>query len=266
MAGLQFQQLPATQASPEDDMRNKIESGRKAIRDSFTLKWNTINNNAKYLGKQKHQAMLRDLHAQGRQEALEFNQQAEQAMAQFNQISNIEQSGGLTPDAAAKLKAGAAYGQRTADAMYPTPKQERSIPQQFGELELYGERISKELEIFKSPDKPSKLGVAAKSLSPLASIISMFHKNKDTLRVWNPNTGEYDKKAEPEDVARYVALLKEEEAVGKRKDELLGHPSIVGRKVQPGTAGGTFGDKVSKSFKKSATQQQPASSDPLGLF
>ena len=266
MAGLPFQQLPATQASPEDDIRKRIKSGRKAVQDRFTLKWNTVNANARYLGKAKHQTMLRDLHAQGKQEMQAFNQEAEQAMAQFNQISNIEQSGGLTPDAAAKLKAGAVYGQKTADAMYPTPKQERSIPQQFGELELYGERISKELEFFKSPDKPSKLGAAVKSLSPLANIISMFHKNKDTLKVWNPNTGEYDKKAEPEDVARYVALLKEEEAVGKRKDELLGHPSIVNRKVQPGTEGGTFGDKVSKSFKKSATQQQPASSDPLGLF
>jgi len=37
MAGLQFQQLPATQASPEDDMRNKIESGRKA--KIYLKKW-----------------------------------------------------------------------------------------------------------------------------------------------------------------------------------------------------------------------------------
>ena len=263
--GLQFQQLPATQASPEDDMRKRIESGRKAIRDSFTLKWNTINNNARFLGRTKHQAMLRDLHAQGRQEALEFNQQAEQAMAQFNQISNIEQSGGLTPDAAAKLKAGAAYGQRTADAMYPTPKQERSIPQQFGELERYGTDISKEIAQFQPPEKLSKLALGVGTVSPLGRALLSLRKGKNVLKVMNIDTGKMEI-AKPEDVARYVALLREEKAINQRQDELLGHPSIVNRKVQPGTEGGTFGDKVSKSFKKSASQQQPASSDPLGLF
>ena len=279
MAGLPFTQLPAMRgsaewglqeqakrdASPEQEIQKELQTGRKAVQDRFNLKWNTINANARFLGKGKHQAMLRQLHAEGKQEMLQYNQEAEQRMAQFNQINNIEQSGGLTPDTAAKLKAGAAYGQRTAEAMYPAPDTERSIPKQFGELELYGRRISDALESFQPPEKPSKLGTAISAVSPLGGLLSTYRKLKNKLKVWDSETNGYVI-ASPEETARYVALLREEGAIEERMSELLGDPSIVKRKVQPGTKGGTFSDKISESFKKPAPKRREVNNDPLGLF
>lgn len=261
MAGFQFQQLPAGDISPEEDINRQVETGRRNIQQKFALQWQTVNRNAKFLGQRKHQEMLMQIDSNARAEMLEFNQRAEEQLASLRQIDNIAQAGGITPQTQERLKASRVYGRETAEAMHPEPEGERSIPQQFGELDLYGRRISQELEWFKPPKKLSKLSAGIGAISPLGRAILAL-RGKNALKVLDPNTGDF-KEAEPEDVARYVALIREEKAIKQRKSELLGHPSISHRKVQPGTQGGTFGDKITTSYKKPVTaqRQQPLAAE-----
>ena len=67
MAGLPFTQLPV---SPEQDMQKEVQAGRQRIQDKFALQWQTVNNNARILGKTKHQLMLRQLHDNAKQERM----------------------------------------------------------------------------------------------------------------------------------------------------------------------------------------------------
>ena len=262
MAGLPFTQLPAGDVSPEQDIQRQAETGRRNIQQKYALQWQTVNRNAKFLGQRKHQEMLMQIDSKAKAEMLEFNQRAEEQLASLRQIDNIAQAGGITPQTQEKLKATRVYGRETAEAMHPEPERERSIPQQFGELDLYGRRISQELEWFKPPKKLSKIATGIGAVSPLGRAILALRGKDDALRILDPNTGKW-KEAEPEDVARYVALIREEKDIKQRKSELLGHPSIGRRKVQPGTKGGTFGDKIATSYKKPVTtqRQQPSAAE-----
>lgn len=265
MAGLPFTQLPvAGDISPEEDINRQVETGRRNIQQKYALQWQTVNRNAKFLGQRKHQEMLMQIDSKAKAEMLEFNQRAEEQLASLRQIDNIAQAGGITQQTQNRLKATRVYGRETAEAMHPEPKGERTIPAQFGELDLYGKRISQELEWFKPPKMPSKLSIGMGIVSPLGKAILALRGKKNALRILDPNTGKW-KEAEPEDIARYVALVREEKDIKQRKSELLGHPSIGRRKVQPGTKGGTFGDKIVKSYKGPVKRRQSRVRDPLKL-
>jgi len=155
--------------------------------------------------------------------------------------------------------------------MYPEPRKERTIPQQFGELDVYSHRISQELENFRliGGGKPSKTLSRLGLVSPLAGAVSIYRgltRAKQKLQVWDPTIparvegedvmGDW-RKAEPEDVRIYEAWLQEEKDVAARKRELLGMPDISRRVVQPGTKGGTFSDKIAESVRP---QQRRAAS------
>ena len=262
MAGLSFTQLPAGDISPEEDINRQVETGRRNIQQKFALQWQTVNRNAKFLGQRKHQEMLMQIDSKAKAEMLEFNQKAEEQLASLRQIDNIAQAGGITPQTQERLKASRVYGREAAEAMHPEPEGERSIPQQFGELDLYESRISQELEWFKPPEKLSKLSAGIGTISPLGRAIFALRGKKNALKTFDSTTGKW-KEAKPEDVARYVALIREEKDIKQRKGELLGHPSISRRKVQPGTQGGTFGDKITTSYKKPVTaqRQQPLAAE-----
>jgi hypothetical protein len=132
MAGLPFTQLPAGEVSPEEDIERQIETGRKNIQQKYALQWQTVNNNASILGARKHRDMLMQI-----AEMLDFNQRAEERLAELRQVDRIAAAGGMTPQTQAKLKASRIYGRETAEAMYPD---EKSVPQVFGMLDVHSNR------------------------------------------------------------------------------------------------------------------------------
>ncbi|MBW7988472.1 MAG: hypothetical protein FVQ84_00390 [Planctomycetes bacterium] len=85
--------------TPEAWLNEQFNEGRNNIQQKFGLAWDTINRNARYLGRDKHMAMLRQIDANARQEMLQFNQQAQQQLAQLKQIDNLATKGLITnPD------------------------------------------------------------------------------------------------------------------------------------------------------------------------
>ena len=264
--GQQFRQLPAAtrrDLTPEVSLRQEIQTGRKQIQDRFTLQWNEINRSAQFVGRQKAANMRRQLHTKAKQEMLQFNQQAQQQLKQLQNIDQLAQQGAINKPE--EIKARMTFGPDVAKSMYPAPEKGRSIPQQFGELDIYSERISGELENFQiiGAKKPSKLA----AISPLATAISALRKKKARLQIWDPTMpvnvkgedvmGDW-RKAEPEEINRYRMLLQEEKAITQRKKELLGQPGISRRRVQPGTTGGTFDDKITESYKGPQRQSTSA--------
>ena len=266
MAGLSFTQLPAGEVSPEQDIERQIQTGRRNIQEKFKLAWDTINSNAQFLGKAKHQAMLRQLHANAKQEALEFNQRAEQQMEQLKQVDRIAQAGGITPQTQDKLKASRIYGAEVAKAMYPD---EKSIPQAFGMLDVHSNRIQGRLSEFRMTKErvPATFARAGRMGWPL---LPKEGVKPGKVQVWDRSIMKEDKKeitmgdwrdATPEEIQERVLLVRELDRTKKAKAAILGQPDVSRRLVQPGTPGGTFGDKVAASYDKPEQQD-----DPLGLF
>jgi len=261
--GLPFQRLPgaagaAGEMTPELVINEQTRIGRQEIQQRFTLAWDEINRSARFIGRVKASNMRRELHTKAKQEMLLFNQKAKAQADQLDRINRLAEIGVITnPD---EIKARMVFGADVARSMYPKPERERTIPQQFGELDVYSHRISQELENFRS-EKPSKFLSRLKAISPLATMTSILRgppaiTEKDLkLQTWDPVAGEW-KKSKPEEVVRYIALLQEEKAIIQRKTELLGQPDIARRRVQPGIKGGTFSDKIAESVRPQ--QQRPA--------
>jgi len=285
MAGLPFTQLPV---SPEQDMQKEVQAGRQRIQDKFALQWQTVNNNARILGKTKHQLMLRQLHDNAKQEMLEFNQNAQQQMEQLQRVNNISRAGGFTPEKAEELKAGMVYGGDVAGAMYPKEAREKTVPEQLGVLDAYSRLISNEknnnFREYTPEDKPpSRLTYLYNPL--LGAIQDVRHKMAKkpgvTIQILDRTIPAKDAKGKPildkygdpvmgsyrpaneEEKQRYKNLLQEEKDIQKEKDRLVAMPDVFARK--PGTKGGTFGDKIAASYGKPEVKQQ-TNNDPLGLF
>ena len=285
MAGFSFTKLPV---SPEQDMQKEVQAGRQRIQDKFALQWQTVNNNARILGKTKHQLMLRQLHDNAKQEMLEFNQNAQQQMEQLQQVNNISRAGGFTPEKAEELKAGMVYGGDVAGAMYPKEAREKTVPEQLGVLDAYSRLISNEknnnFREYKPEVKPpSRLTYLYNPL--LGAIQDVRHKMAKkpgvTIQILDRTIPAKDAKGKPildkygdpvmgsyrpaneEEKQRYKNLLQEEKDIQMEKDRLVATPNVFAR--QPGTKGGTFGDKIAASYGKPTTKQQ-TNNDPLGLF
>jgi len=259
--GLSFQQLPATDMTPESVINEQIQSGRQAIQDKYALQWKEVNRSRRFLGVTKTSRMLRDIDTAAKQEMLQFNQQAQQQLAQLRNIDRLVEVGGITDVQAAKIKAGTVYGRETAEAIYPEPQKEPSIPKQFAELDIYSHRIEDELRWFKE-DKPPKPSKALFALGPLIGMTGAYRRlaaaKKRRVRMWDPTTKDYTIKATPEQIAEYDMWLREKRDVAARKKELTGRLDVSRRIVQPGTKGGTFSDKIAESVRpQRQVRQQP---------
>ena len=288
MAGLPFTKLPV---SPEQDMQKEVQSGRQHIQDKFALQWQTVNNNARILGKTKHQLMLRQLHDNAKQEMLEFNQNAQQQMEQLQRVNNISRAGGFTPEKAEELKAGMVYGGDVAGAMYPKEAREKTVPEQLGVLDAYSRLISNEKnnnfrEYTPEVKPPSKLAFATPLTGAYSAIRSISQaakakKSGVTIQILDRTIPAKDAKGKPildkygdpvmgsyrpaneEEKQRYKNLLQKEKDIQMERDRLVAMPDVFARK--PGTKGGTFGDKIAASYGKPEVKQQ-TNNDPFGLF
>jgi len=259
MPGLSFEQLPAAGTmTPESALREQFNASRQQIQNKYALQWKEVNRSARFLGPTKANQMLRQVDMNAKQEMLQFNQKAQTQLAQLQRITAMGQQG-LISDAD-QIKANIVYGRDVAESMFP--QEGRSIPQQFGELDVYSHRISQELEHFKLVEKriPALFGRAGKIGWPILP----REKRRQELQIWDPtilvkikdkdtgkmidNMGDW-RKAKPEEIGIYAAWLKEEKDVARRKRELLGQPGISHRIVQPGTTGGSFSDKIAGSIK-----------------
>lgn len=266
--GLPFQQLPGTRTdlTPELSLQQETQAGRQQIQDKYALQWKEVTRSRQFIGATKASQMLRQIDMAAKQEMLQFNQRAEQQMIQLQNIDRLAQQGAITnPE---EIKARVAFGTDVARSMYPTPEKERTIPQQFGELDVYSHRISQELENFQIlGETPSKFLSMLKGISPLATAISALRGppkgRKGELQIWDPTIptkvkgedvmGKW-RGAEPNEIAQYVALTQEERAIIQRKQELLGQPDISRRRAQPSAIGSGFDAGVTESVRP---QRQP---------
>jgi len=260
--GLPYQRLPGTRTdlTPESMLQQEIQTGRKQIWDRFTLQWDEIGRSGRFIGKQKALNMRQELHTKAKQEMLQFNQQAQQQMIQLQNIDRLAQQGAIpNPD---EIKARVVFGTDVARSMYPTPEREKSIPQQFGELDVYSHRISDELKWFKE-DKPSKPSKALFALGPLVGVAGAYRKllaaKKRKVWVWDLATEDYTAKATPEEIAEYDMWLREEKDVAKLKRELTGQLDVSRRITQPSVTRSGFDAGVAGSIRP---QQAPTAAKP----
>jgi len=253
--GLPFEQLPVGDMTPESMINEQTRIGKQEIQDKYALQWKEVNRSRRFIGAGKSKRMLREIDAKAKQEMLQFNQQAQQQMVQLQNINRLVEVGGLTETQGAKTKAGMVYGRDVANRMYPEPEKGRSIPQQFGELDLYKRRIENVLAQFRrKKERIPSIWLGKKKEGVRPGKVQIYDVDAGKPEV-NEKTGktEYWRDASPEEIQirnMYSGMLE-----GAKKDigELFGTPDIRRRVVQPGTKGGTFDDKIAESVKPRQT-------------
>ena len=95
----QIARLRSSGYTPEAWLNEQIQTGRQQIQDRFALQWKEANRSAKFLGRVKHQQMLRQIDMSAKQEMLQFNQKAQNQLARLKEIDNLGTKGLITnPD------------------------------------------------------------------------------------------------------------------------------------------------------------------------
>ena len=263
--GLPYQQLPAAtrhDLTPESFVSEQIQTGRQQIQDKYALQWKEVSRSKRFIGATKSKRMLREIDAKAKQEMLQFNQQAEQQMNQLQSINRLAEQGLIYN--ADELKARIVYGSDVSRSMYPPSK---SIEQQFGALEIHGRRLESRLAQFRRPKRRVKkwyFGEKKEAMVP--GDIEVYDRSL-TREVKDPKTGKMVletgdwRPATQQEIEERRMLVAEQGRIKRLQADILGRPGVQRRIVQPGTKGGTFGDKITESIGRPAKRH-----DPLGLF
>lgn len=90
------------QYNPESILEEQFESQRQQIQKQFQFQWDDINRQARdnlFKSPKEHESALHDLYTQNKQMMLEFDQKAEQATGQLQQIDQLAEQGAIqNPD------------------------------------------------------------------------------------------------------------------------------------------------------------------------
>ena len=227
MAGLDFPRL--NQSTPESIVDDYLQRGLQDIQDKYTLQWNEVNKRGDTLGGRKQMEMLSNIDMKAKQEIQAFRQSAQQQQDQLAQIDQLARQGGFNPYEA---KMRMVLGTEAEAAMFP--KTGRSVAAQFGELDVYENRLISDAGNFLTDPggrrikEPLKFWFSEKKTRPL-------------LKVWDPNLDpKFDKEknewmsggyrtANQEDIRRKLLIDEELKNIQRQKRELLGQPDIVTR-------------------------------------
>lgn len=255
--GLPFQQLPAAgDITPESMINEQTRIGKQEIQQRFNLAWDEINRSARFIGRVKAGRMQRELHTKAKQEMLQFNQQAQAQTAQIQNTNRLAEQGFISPEDAARVNVGRVFGTDVANRMYPETK---SVEQQFGALNISLNRIEGRLADFGREKKRIKKWYLGKEKEPIVpgklEILDrsqLYTDDKGVVRqgIWRPAT--------QQEVAEHRMLLQEQQRIKQLQADVLGRPDVRQRVVQPGTKGGTFGDKIAESVRPRQAPSRPA--------
>lgn len=113
----QIARLRSSGYTPEAWLNEQIQTGRQQIQERYALQWKEANRSAKFLGRVKHQQMLRQIDMSAKQEMLQFNQKSQNQMARLKEIDNLGTKGLITnPD---EVKWRIVLGHEIESAMFP---------------------------------------------------------------------------------------------------------------------------------------------------
>lgn len=227
MAGLPYAQTNET--SPESLIDDQFQKGMQDIQQRYDLQWDEINKRGTTLGQRRQTEMFDELDAKVQQEALKFSQLAQQQQDRLVQLDTLAQQGGFD---ATEAKWRMTVGAEEAAAMFPSAG--RSVAAQFGELDVYENRLKKERGAF-------MLDPGGKRIKEASKFWFSEKKTKPSYKVWDPDldpkqdkeTGEWAsggyRTAGREDTQRMFLLNKELRDVRSRKQELMSQPDIATR-------------------------------------
>jgi len=235
-------------------LQQEIQTGLKQIQSRFTLAWDEINNSRRFIGEAKASQMQQQLHAKAKQEVLQYNQRAQQQLAQLQNIDRLAQQGLINNPDEIKMRM---YNPDVAKQMYPTPEKGRTPGAVMGELDRYGEILQQRLDRYKSVRIPERWKREAQEKRKIQFYdYSLPAKKKGEVGAWRDAT--------EEEIQIRDFYQTEQEEVEKRRTEIITIPGIKHRIVQPGTTGGSFSDKVAESYKKPVRQRPgPTRQEPI---
>ena len=229
MAGLPYQQLERD--TPESIVNNYLQQGLQGIQDKYALQWSEVSKRGKVLGQRKQMEMFSDIDMKAKQEVMEFRRQAQQQVEQLQRMDRLAQQAGIDPY---ESKMRAVLSPEEEMARFPKETAPRSVMAQYGELDIYENRLKQDIGEFitdpggKRIKEPLKFWFREKKTRPMLKVYDPdFNPRYDEKKeVWVK--GGY-RMANQEDIRRKLLIERELEDVQRQKRELMRQPDIATR-------------------------------------
>ena len=269
MPGLPYTQLERD--TPESIVDNYLQRGLQDIQQRFEFQWNEVNSRAETLGQRKQMEMLNELQSKTTQEMMAFRQQAQQQVEQLQRMDRLAQQAGTDPREA---KMRAVLSPEEEMAAFPKETAPRSMMAQYGELDIYENRLEAEAPEFMTvPSKRAKAWLRAKPGGYLGVAWPWKEKITGPVRmVYDPDLEPaYDEKKKvwtkggyrpvtQEDIQEKIRYDAELADVRRQKRELMSQPDIATR--VRGAALRVKRDPEHTSFVEKVQQSKPKPKAP----
>ena len=106
--------------TPQGYLNDTLQSNLQSVQTRFNTQWKTIQDNAKYLGPAKAEAMLQELQQNAMNEVAQIKQAATLRADTLQRLQQLGQQGQLGPDGE-RLMWETAAGKELAKSMFPDP-------------------------------------------------------------------------------------------------------------------------------------------------
>jgi len=177
--------------TPQGYLNDTLQSNLQSVQTRFNTQWKTIQDNAKYLGPAKAEAMLQELQQNAMNEVAQIKQAATLRADTLQRLQQLGQQGQLGPDGE-RLMWETAAGKELAKSMFPEPTE---APNPFTvSSQVSGEEKRLESDIagyHVTPEQPGKgigLRHGAFGLAGLAyGAITSKKGTPSTIEKWDPD-------------------------------------------------------------------------------
>lgn len=250
MNGLPFEQLPGSDISPENIIKQRYETSRKEHQRRFNNEWNNLDKQIRILGPERLNQMQQSLYTRNQREAFDLNKQTESQINHFKEIDQLAQQGLMTNPYEVKMRM--ILGPETERAVFP---QRKSIAAQYGEMDLYRNRLESRLAQFEMTPGGKRIKdpfkwwfqerKAGRMLKVFMGTEGTGKKAKDVFRP-----------ATQEEQQEYGALIGELQRVKELQTMTLQQPDITNR-LRKAAAVGDRRMGIGESISMELERRQP---------
>lgn len=247
--------------TPQSYLDDTLRSSLDAVQSRFNTQWETVQKNARYLGIDKANAMLQELHMSAVAEAEQLKVAAAQRSDMLQRLNVLGQQGQLGPDSE-KMMWEAVAGKDVAESMFPEQARTPDPLSEFGKLTQQESRLQGDIEQF-------HVVPGGERVPSFWRPEALERRTTSKLQVFDPDVetrikkgskwvreigGWVDSPAPVKDAQKLASLNKQLKLVRDAKQRLGESPQMSSRISRAAASlvtgenpSGTFGDKISAS-------------------
>jgi len=263
MAGGQPMQMDTGpgRMDPGAYLDNAMKSQLDALQSRFKMQWDTVQKNAKYLGTDRANAMLTELHQTAAAEAAQVQADFQNRAGMLKSLQQLGSQGQLGPNPD-KTMWGAVAGKEVAEQMFPEPTAAADPLSEYGKLTQQEGRLQSDAEQFHIVPGGERVPSFWKPEAwedRTTSRLQVFDPDVETRvkkgKQWVREIGAWVDSPQPDKDAKQLANLNRQLRTVREAKAALGGSSMMSGRIGKAAASlitgenpqGTFGDKATAS-------------------